>query len=539
MKKLLLSIGLIFTMSIANQGNAQTVLFTENFTLGVLPSGWSNDSLGLPTTHPWIFDNQFSRVITGAGFDTSFAIYDSDEGSLDDNLAEDASLTTAPISITGVTGILSLEFDEQYRALGGPSNGGSARRVEISGDGGITWTTVLYDSVDVGYPNPAVHTAINISSVIGSSFVQVRFHWVGDYDWWWAIDNVQLKSFAGCTSAPLAGNTFTPTQQVCSGINFVLSLLGADSGIVISHQWQSSADGTNWSNISGAISDTYTASITTPTYFRCVVSCGGFSANSVPVFMSLKAASLCYCVNGLGGAPCPSTDFISNVSFATTTLNNSDTVCNFSNGSNLSVFAPAGSATAVLTRGNSYSLSVTTSSNNIISIWIDYNQNGFYEVNEWNQVCTTSVAGVANVINVDIPWGAVGGQTGMRVRSRATFNPNDSTSACTNFGSGEAEDYTVTIDIGTGIQNQNKVSNLVVMPNPATHDLTISFSNLVNENTQLKLMNLNGQIVYSESVNLSSSKVSRTIDVSSFAKGIYNLQLISSTGIVTKKVVIQ
>ncbi len=539
MKKFLLSISFIFLVGLLNQSIAQTVLYTENFSQEVLPSGWTNDSLGLPSPNIWLFTNPYNRAITGAAFDTSFAMFDSDEASTNDNVPENSSLTTAPISIAGVTGILSLEFDEQYRALGGPSNGGSSRRVEVSADGGITWNTVVYDSVDVGYPNPAVHTAINISSVIGASSIQMRFTWVGDYDWWWAIDNVQLKSFAGCSADPIAGTTFTPNQQVCSGINFLLSLVGADSGIVITYQWQSSADGTNWSDISGATSSTLSTNATSATYYRCVLSCTGFSASSAAVLVTLKSTIQCYCNTNLGGSGCPSTDKISNVTFAGTTLNNSDTVCNFINGSTLSEFAPAGAATAVLTRGSSYSLSVTTSSVNIVSVWIDYNQNGSYEAQEWNQVCTTSVAGVANVINVDVPWGIPGGQTGMRVRSRAINNTNDGASACVNFGSGETEDYLVTIDIGIGILNQANNVSLSVVPNPATKEVTLSFSNTSADNSTVKLMNLNGQLVYSESLNQFSGKFSKTIDISSFAKGVYHLQLISSTGITTKKLVIQ
>lgn len=538
MKKTILSFCLIFSSFFVQTSLAQTILFTENFGTSALPAGWSNDSMGLPAMNLWIFNNQYNRTITGAGFDANFAIFDSDEGSTNDNVDENASLTSPAINIAAATGVLSLEFDEQYRALAGPNTLGSSRRIEITSDGGITWNTIVFDSVNVGYPNPATHTAINISSSLGATNIQVRFTYTGSYDWWWAIDNFQIKSFAGCSSAPLAGNAVSTTTQACSGVNFTLSLQGADSGIVISYQWQQSIDNITWTNISGAILPTLTTNTTTDLFYRCVVSCSGFSANSGAVGINLNAPNLCYCIANLGGSGCPSTDVIRNVSFAGTTLNNSDTICNFINGSTLSTFAPVGSATATLTRGNSYSLSVTTTADNIISVWIDYNQNGIYETHEWNQVSTTSTAGVANTINVDIPFGIPGGQTGMRIRSRANGNPNDSTSACTNFGSGETEDYTVTIDIGTGVNEAKSNFSFTVVPNPATSNLSITLNGTKSETAELKLINVQGQLVYNEFVQC-NGRYTKNLDVTTFAKGIYTLQMISSSGVINKKVVIE
>ena len=69
---------ILFVTSIQQSMNAQTVYYTQNFSGGTQPAGWLNDSLGFPSTHVWEFNNPFSRVITGAGFDANFAIFDSD-----------------------------------------------------------------------------------------------------------------------------------------------------------------------------------------------------------------------------------------------------------------------------------------------------------------------------------------------------------------------------------------------------------------------------------------------------------------------------
>ncbi|MEO0312604.1 MAG: hypothetical protein RIQ89_2261, partial [Bacteroidota bacterium] len=111
----------------------------------------------------------------------------------------------------------------------------------------------------------------------------------------------------------------------------------------------------------------------------------------------------------------------------------------------LETFAPGAGTTATLIPGSSYNLDVTTDGSSIISIWIDYNQDGLYDAAEWNQVTTTSTANTPATISVTIPVTATPGLTGLRIRSRGVGNANGSTDACTNFGSGQTEDYQVSI----------------------------------------------------------------------------------------------
>jgi hypothetical protein len=50
----------------------------------------------------------------------------------------------------------------------------------------------------------------------------------------------------------------------------------------LTYQWQSSPDGTTWTNISGAVSSTYTTPVlNTSTHYRVVVGASGSGCNSV------------------------------------------------------------------------------------------------------------------------------------------------------------------------------------------------------------------------------------------------------------------
>lgn len=92
-----------------------------------------------------------------------------------------------------------------------------------------------------------------------------------------------IPSFTCTTPAP--GNTITSANGICLGTPVTLSVQNAVPGTGLMYQWQSSTDGTTYTNISGAILSTYTVTPTVPTYYRLVVTClnGPVSGTSTPV----------------------------------------------------------------------------------------------------------------------------------------------------------------------------------------------------------------------------------------------------------------
>jgi hypothetical protein len=179
---------------------------------------------------------------------------------------------------------------------------------------------------------------------------------------------------------------------------------------------------------------TYTVSV--------AANCGGGQTSTA---QTATFTTFPYCTTSLGGGSCAAGDNISNVSIAGTALNNTSTACTVSNGNAYTLFPATGAATATLGAGGAYQLSVTSTTSSIISVWIDYNQNGTFEAAEWTQVATSSTANAPATATILVPANAVQGRTGMRIRSRGAGNINGSADACTNFASGETEDYIVTI----------------------------------------------------------------------------------------------
>lgn len=246
-----------------------------------------------------------------------------------------------------------------------------------------------------------------------------------------------------CSGTPTAGTVSGPAN-ICPGVAFTLTLTGTTTGVAgIGIQWQSSPDGTTWANIPGATATTYGATISDTTYYQAIVTCNisGLSDTSNMLTVNTNAFYACYCTPPHTSA----TSCIGNVTFGT--INNNSVGCSLPS----YTAYPAATATTDLVQGSNVPISVTTLSglNAIISVWIDFNQNGIYETTEWTQVATNNPPGVPATVMVNIPAGALLGQTGMRVRTRETGNPNGATNACTSFGSGETEDYVVNIIAAT------------------------------------------------------------------------------------------
>lgn len=146
-----------------------------------------------------------------------------------------------------------------------------------------------------------------------------------------------------------------------------------------------------------------------------------------------------YCTTGLGGATGDAS--IDSIGIATTTLDNPTpgTAATF-----YTYYPATGSTTASLMQGATYTIygEFGGFSPAIASLWIDYNRDTVFQASEWTQITTSAFSASATFT---VPLSALTGLTRMRVRSRSAGSPNGATDACTQFFSGETEDYDITI----------------------------------------------------------------------------------------------
>lgn len=252
------------------------------------------------------------------------------------------------------------------------------------------------------------------------------------------VPKLEITYLTPCSGTPTAGTVNGPSS-VCPTQNFTLSLAGASTSAGLTYQWQSklSSSGT-FANITGGTNSTLTTSITIPSDFRCVVRCSNstLSATTPAVSIGINSFYACYCKGSLGGSSAASID---SVTILQTTLANASPG---TTAGSYTQYAAAGNTTADLQAGGLYMIYAKYGSSAIGSVWIDANRNGTYETSEWTQINTTGTSGLAVL---RIPPGAFTGLTGMRVRSANAGSANAAGNPCTNFSSGETEDYIINI----------------------------------------------------------------------------------------------
>jgi hypothetical protein len=504
---------------------AQTYL-SENFASGALPAGWANDSAGMVSSNLWLFNNPYSRSITGVGFDTHFAIFDSDEGSSNDQINENATLTTPLIDISSATVSVFLGLDEQYRGIADTS--GSLRTIEYSVDSGATWLLVDTTVLDIGYPNPAVHSEYDLTAAVGHQSIMVRFNFRGSWDWWWAIDNVSVFQRTTCVSPPNAGVAHSSLDLVCpdSFFNFILD--SADVALGITYQWQSSPDNTTWTDMTN---DTtiYVLNLqqTAMTYYRCAVTCSGNTAYSVVALVDMAPPTQCYCTPTYTFG----CDALNKV--AINTLLNDSTGCN-GQPNNYILYPDTGSLTTTLGTGDSYDFTIASGPGSGIhgaGVWFDFNQDGdFDDADEYYHISDSIPENSADItIQLMISPSALLGSTRMRVRyvyDAAVLSSDD----CGDQSFGETEDYNVTITIGSAVE-ENALTAISVYPNPANNSLRISGR---SGKLDLTMMDQTGRLVKSASLTSSYSE----INVLDLAEGIYVLRMTDGKNVSVRKIVI-
>ncbi len=88
-----------------------------------------------------------------------------------------------------------------------------------------------------------------------------------------------------CNGMPAPGNTASTANLICAGTTITLSFQSLPLAAGYTYQWESSVNGVNYTNISGANSTTYSTIPSTTTYYRCLVTCtnSGQSAYSTPI----------------------------------------------------------------------------------------------------------------------------------------------------------------------------------------------------------------------------------------------------------------
>ena len=259
-----------------------------------------------------------------------------------------------------------------------------------------------------------------------------------------------------CSGAPVAGTVSGPVSA-CSGVAFNLTNTGATAGTNIKYSWQSSASaGGPWTNLNNTstLVSPFSTSQTAVSYYRLVDTCttSGQSAISNVIQVTMSAANSCYCTptyaSGCSG------DNIASDSLGTLQDNGMTCVPVYDDRTSLQ---PGTLAIPSLNGGSSAKLKITfgTDGNQYNGVWIDFNQNGIFEASEYFTSGTNAGASGTVYVTINVPAGALAGNTRMRIRGGDDSQPT-SGQACgassSSFGS--ARDYLVNIIASSACSGQ-------------------------------------------------------------------------------------
>lgn len=182
---------LVAATALAVAGSAPALAqLSENFDAGI-PATWSAVKILASSPFNWTTNNLEQRPNWTApvGNNTSLCAHaDSDHHAGNFDIA-----LVSPSFVVPGGGNAKLDYDTNYQNFANIDIG----NVDISTNGGATWTTLLHWQEDHGafQANPGVHVTINLNAFAGQN-AQVRWHYFeptgGGFDWWWQVDNVSV-----------------------------------------------------------------------------------------------------------------------------------------------------------------------------------------------------------------------------------------------------------------------------------------------------------------------------------------------------------
>jgi GEVED domain len=304
--------------------------------------------------------------------------------------------------------------------------------------------------------------------------------------------------------------TVRGTGRTCPGSSFTVAVINAGDTTGATYQWQRSADGSNWTNISGATSSVLTTTQTAATWYRrsITVPCGNQQTYSAPLQLAMDPFYKCYC-QPVNQNSCNNATVVNvkmNEPAGSGAIVNPSSCNNAPQGNGFNalpggyiIFNPGPFRTTTLQRTETYNAEVTAQTNiptaaapwERADVFIDFNQNGIFENGErfsrkLNRSTNPSVGLLG--MEIRIPANALTGTTGMRVRYHADTL---AAAACDTLQYGETEDYTITIgtnplpSIASGLPYNTCVPGTTVI---------IKNSNN-NTNTWQKLYDVNGAVI--------------------------------------------
>ncbi|WP_294324731.1 GEVED domain-containing protein [uncultured Chryseobacterium sp.] len=216
------------------------------------------------------------------------------------------------------------------------------------------------------------------------------------------------------------------------------------------------------------------------------------------------------------------------ISKVTVTPNGKPVMTNVSAASNYTDYTGDPTTFIELIQGsadNKISIDKTTSSNAGVAVWIDFNRNGYFDINE-----RILVSGPNNDQTVSgtftVPADAFVSLTDYKyVVMRVAMSKDAIPVNCTNFPNGEVEDYTVRIS-KLPVPNPINQTDILIYPNPVS---SVLYVKNISKKANYKIYSAAGQLVSSGII------LNNKIDVHALINGVYMIDIQDGTSVSAQK----
>lgn len=249
--------------------------------------------------------------------------------------------------------------------------------------------------------------------------------------------------------------------------------------------------------------------------------CNGTPGNFTPLyFFTTPTVTYCAMSGGTSAA-----DFISRVNVAPTGKNVMD---NPSAASNYTDFTGIPTAMIELVQGstnNKITIDRTQSAASGIAVWIDFNRNGYFDINE-RILAEGPNSNATTTATFTVPTDAFISMSSVKyVVMRVALQKGGVPVNCTNFANGEVEDYSVRISKLPEVNSLNQ-TDIMIYPNPVKSVLNVRN---ISAKANYKIYSSSGQLLKSGLI------LNNKVDVSGLVNGMYVIDIEDVKGTAQKK----
>ena len=89
------------------------------------------------------------------------------------------------------------------------------------------------------------------------------------------------------------------------------------------------------------------------------------------------------------------------------------------------------------------------------------------------------------------------------------------------------------------LEGSTAINNLSVYPNPSRDIFNVSFTSVDKQDLEVRVINVVGEVVYTENLEQFVGEYTKQVDLATYTKGVYFLEITTNNGVVNKKLILQ